>query len=239
VPLPAGAGASGGPLRSLAGAPAAEQPGTNPNVTLRPVTFYENGLLIGTRWSAQLGGTVRSGVGREIGFAVRPGEYAYTIPTVAGYLSEPANGSVDVATSGAFVTVLFTAVDRPGPYAVTFQESGLDPGTSWSVAVGSYVGHSTSSGLTLSLYGGSYSYTVTAPIGYRPDPASGVLTVLGPSENVTVRFAPAGAAEPRGASWIGSAPSWEWGALAATAIAAILVGAALVRRRRASRAREF
>lgn len=81
-----------------------------------------------------------------------------------------------------------------GPsYAVTFTETGLPSGTSWSLTLG---GTQQSSATATSVFqepNGTYSWTV-ASTGYRASPASGSITVSGAaqSQGVTFSILPAG-----------------------------------------------
>ena len=69
-------------------------------------------------------------------------------------------------------------------YAVTFTESGLPTGTSWSVTFNGQTESSTGSSITFSgIPPGTYTYTVIPPSGYFASPSSGSVTVT--SSNVT------------------------------------------------------
>ena len=69
-------------------------------------------------------------------------------------------------------------------YLVTFTESGLPTGTSWSVTFNGQTESSTGSFITFSgIPPGTYTYTVTPPSGYFASPSSGSVTVT--SSNVT------------------------------------------------------
>ena len=63
-------------------------------------------------------------------------------------------------------------------YAVTFTESGLPTGTSWSVTFNGQTESSTGSSITFSgIPPGNYTYTVTPPQGFVASPSSGSLSV--------------------------------------------------------------
>jgi len=64
------------------------------------------------------------------------------------------------------------------PYNVTFVESGLASGTSWSVTFNGATQASTSASISFTVPNGVYSYSVSVPSGYTsPSPLSGTLTV--------------------------------------------------------------
>jgi uncharacterized repeat protein (TIGR02543 family) len=64
------------------------------------------------------------------------------------------------------------------PYNVTFVESGLAPGTSWSVTFNGATQVSTSASISFIVPNGVYSYSVSVPSGYTSSsPLSGTLTV--------------------------------------------------------------
>lgn len=102
-------------------------------------------------------------------------------------VADPAHGYEDILDYGSnAVTVL-----SPG-YAVTFNETGLTGGTSWTVSLGSSTLSSTSASIRFLELPGSYAYTIGIPSGYQlvsSVPASPVLvTDTGVTVNVT--FAP-------------------------------------------------
>ncbi len=75
-------------------------------------------------------------------------------------------------------------------YPVTFTESGLPTGTSWSVKLGRTVSSSTSSTISFHEGNGSYNYSVGVVAGYTAHPSSGTVTVAGKGVSVPIAFAP-------------------------------------------------
>ena len=144
------------------------------------VTFTESGLPSGTSWSVTLGGSTESSTTSTIIFSEPNGTYAYTIADVPGWhqTTLPYTGSVTV--NGAAVpepTLAFTQVT----YTVTFTESGLPSGTSWSVTVGGSTVPSTTSTITFTEGNGTYAYTIVDVAGWHQPtlPYTGSLTVSG------------------------------------------------------------
>ncbi|MGP8145452.1 MAG: protease pro-enzyme activation domain-containing protein [Thermoplasmata archaeon] len=149
-----------------------------------PVTFTETGLPSGTMWSVTLNGQTLGSTSSSIVFAEPNGTYAYAVPHVAGYGATPSSGSVSVAGSGASVSVRFTA----GLYTVTFSETGLPSGMSWSVTLGGTVRSSTGTTIAFTVANGTYSYTVAVIPGYLTNHPIGSVTVNGAPVLVALSF---------------------------------------------------
>ncbi|MGD0250766.1 MAG: YncE family protein [Thermoplasmata archaeon] len=174
------------------------------------VTCTESGLPAGTSWSVTLNGTTMSSTTATITFSEPSGTYAYTVGAVAGYFANPQTGSADVNGAAVNLPISFTP-SSSGPYAVTFTESGLASGTSWTVTLNSVPMSSTNTMVVFSEPNGSYSYTVTSTSADTPTPSSGSVTVSGAPIGQAVTFiAPGGATYdvtftetglPVGSSW--------------------------------------
>ena len=76
----------------------------------------------------------------------------------------------------------------PKEYTVTFAETGLPTGTSWSVTVQGASQTSATASISLSEKNGSYPYTVGAVTGYTASPNSGTLTVSGHDVSQAIAF---------------------------------------------------
>ncbi len=140
-----------------------------------PVTFTESGLPSGTSWSVTLNGTTESSTSASITFTEPNGTYPYSVGAVSGYSLSPSSGSLTVKGSAVTQTIAFT----PMLYSVTFAESGLPSGTSWSVTLAGLTQSSTTSQITFTVPSGTYSYSISAVSGYTVSPSSGSLTVTG------------------------------------------------------------
>ncbi len=147
------------------------------------VTIEESGLASGTSWGAVFDGVAASGSSpATLGFTVAAGSYAFQIDPVAGYNASITAGTVSVA--GAYVIdVTFSKI----VYAVTFSESGLAPGTSWSVTV---------NGTTHATIGASLTVDLPASAGYawKVGNVTGYAFVTASSGSVPVSGGPAGVA---------------------------------------------
>ena len=76
----------------------------------------------------------------------------------------------------------------PAHYTVTFTESGLSSGTSWSVTFNGTTQSSTGTGIQFSALNGTYSYTVASVTGYTVSPSSGSITVSGSAQTIQITF---------------------------------------------------
>ncbi len=73
-------------------------------------------------------------------------------------------------------------------YTVTFTESGLPSGTTWSVTLAGTTKSSSTNTITFSEPNGSYSFTVGSVSGYTASPSSGTINVNGANVNQAITF---------------------------------------------------
>jgi hypothetical protein len=146
------------------------------------VTFHETGLPAGTSWSVTVGATTVSGTTASLKFHLMNGTYGFSVSNVPNY-SRTASGTISVVGTPLTVTETFTLVT----YKVSFHETGLPAGTSWSVTVGTKTASGTTATLTMKLANGSYTYHVANVPNYSRTP-SGSLAVAGSGPTVTVHF---------------------------------------------------
>jgi phosphoesterase family protein/carboxypeptidase family protein/fibronectin type III domain protein len=91
--------------------------------------------------------------------------------------------------SAPSATIDVTTVREPaGNSPVTFTETGLPPGASWSVTLNGSEQGSTRDTITFSEPNGTYSYDVGPPTGYGTNPSNGTLTVAGTPVSVNLAF---------------------------------------------------
>ncbi len=149
------------------------------------VTFTESGLPAGTSWSVELDGAVERALGPSIVFPEIRGNYTYSVGAVAGFRL-PAPGSVSVTSAAVGVPIDFVRLPPPS-VPVTFLESGLPAGTSWSVTVNGTTNRSTTGAIGFAEVAGSYAYSVGAEPGFK-GPANGTITVASAPLDVPVAF---------------------------------------------------
>ncbi|HEV2165892.1 MAG TPA: hypothetical protein VGS23_02765 [Thermoplasmata archaeon] len=77
-------------------------------------------------------------------------------------------------------------------YTISFQETGLPDGTTWSVSLGGTSHQASGTTISFAEPNGSFSYTVATISGYTASPSQGTQTVAGSDESVPVTFARAG-----------------------------------------------
>ncbi len=155
------------------------------------VEFLESGLASGTAWSVTLNGVPESSATSSIVFTEPNGTYGFTVGTVSGYLAPtPGSGNATVAGFGQTVPISFTAAP-PTYYNVTFSETGLTSGTSWSVTLNGTPMSSTTSTIVFSELNGSYIYTIPSVSGLVAAPNAGTEVVNGANLLVNVTFAAA------------------------------------------------
>jgi hypothetical protein len=171
---------------TVAGAPVAETItfSTAPAGTYA-VVFTASGLTTGTNWSVTIGAsTVYSDGGATVTFNEANGSYAYTVNAVAGYTLESPTGNVQVTGQPAAVAVTFV----PITYAITFTESGLATGTTWTVTIGTDTKTSTTTTIVFDEVNGTHAYTIGSVSGYSVGTASGSVDLTGAPQGVQVTF---------------------------------------------------
>jgi ice-binding like protein len=153
-----------------------------------PVTFNATGLPPTTNWTATLGGAQVTSNMSSIVFHVANGTYAYSAGTAAAYAANPASGNLTVNGTAKNQTIAFTAAGGAGTYNVTFTETGLGNGMSWSMWFNG-VHKSTSSGtIGFSAMNGTYPFTTGRVASHSSNPASGTVRVNGAAAGVPIAF---------------------------------------------------
>jgi hypothetical protein len=213
------------------------------------VEFSETGLSAGTSWSITLNGTQHTSTSATIKTSEPNGTYAFLVNYVEGYTSGPSSGNVVVSGASVTKSIAFAAIVPT--YTVTFTETGLPAGTSWSVELSGASAFSCLGGITSDgrvnnitfggIPNGSYYFTVrwtcmTNPgVGeYVPTPGAGTLVVNGRSVSESIVFEPEPSGPPSSGSTFLGLPVTEGYALLGGVIVAILAAAAaavLTRRR--------
>ncbi|MGC9137644.1 MAG: S53 family peptidase, partial [Thermoplasmata archaeon] len=87
-----------------------------------------------------------------------------------------------------FTQIVKGSSSTPATYTVTFTESGLPSGTSWSVTLAGSTKSSTTNTITFSEPNGSYSFSVGTVTGYTASPSSGTINVNGANVNQAITF---------------------------------------------------
>jgi len=155
-----------------------------------PTRFTENGLPAETPWWVNLTAPVVvsfSGKGATIGSNLSNGTYGFQAASAdKAYAPVRQNGTFTVDGAPRNVTVNFTAF----VYAVTFSESGLPPGTNWSVTLDAVTDSSTGTDIHFSEPNGSHAYSIGILSGYSPTPKIGSVVVHGGPQSQSIVWAP-------------------------------------------------
>jgi len=119
----------------------------------------------------------------------QPTPASYIVPAgPQGLVYDPGTGELFVASSHANL-VTATPVGAPPRYSVSFSETGLSPGTGWSVTL---AGTRTTSGtptISFSESAGTYPYRIGPVVGYQT-PVGGNVTVVHSAVPIAVTFLP-------------------------------------------------
>ena len=159
---------------------------SSPPPSTYAVTFSESGLPSGTSWSVSLNGTAKSSTTTTMIFQEANGSYVFTVGSVSGYTANPSSSSVKVNGAAASQSITFTP-STSATYAVTFSQSGLPSGTTWSVTLNGSMKSGTGS-IVFTEPNGTYSFNVGVVSGYTASPISGSFTVSGVAVSKAITF---------------------------------------------------
>lgn len=148
------------------------------------VNFTESGLPSGAKWSVTLNGTTNSSSSSAISFSERNGTYEFTIEAPSGY-STTNGGQIIVNGTSVSETIKFS----PNTYSVTFTETGLPPGSIWSVTLNGTTESSANSSIDFSVQrNGSYAYGVFSSSNYSANVTTGTIVIDGAAVTQVVYF---------------------------------------------------
>lgn len=137
------------------------------------VTVIETGLANGSLWWFNIsGGPSTSSHQSTLEVGLPNGTYQY-LATSNGTGYNSLNGSFTLDGSGTTLTLGFEAADYP----ITFRSYGLPSYTAWSVEVNGSYYQAFNTTLVVEEPNGIYNYSIQAPAGWIPQPASGQLHV--------------------------------------------------------------
>ena len=168
------------------------------NITFTPVKiiskytviFNETGLLSGTSWAVTFNGSVLSSTTSTISFTAANGTYPYSIGSVSGYTSSVLSGNIVVSGKNVTQNITFTHAKIVSKYTVTFSETGLSSGTSWSVTVNGSTISSTTNTISFTAANGTYPYSIGSVSGYTLSVSSGNIAVSGKNITQNIIFTP-------------------------------------------------
>jgi hypothetical protein len=102
-----------------------------------------------------------------------------------------------------------SATNTPRSFHVTFTETGLPSGTSWSVKLGNVTGSANAAVIPFSAPNGTYSYTIAPAGSFTATRSVGTVVVAGADVNVSVSFS---SPQPLGTDFSWGSPLNESGA---------------------------
>ncbi|HEV2165496.1 MAG TPA: YncE family protein [Thermoplasmata archaeon] len=159
------------------------------------IVVTARGLSNHTGWEATIGTTTESTRNSTVIFVEPNGTYTLSAATLVPGYRPPSPWQVRVEGT----TVRTDAVFLPDVYTVTFSESGLPSGQSWSILLGvteqAGVGNVTFTGIP----NGTYNYLVGRLSGFTGSPSSGTVVVAGQNVTESVAFSSNGT----GSSFLG------------------------------------
>jgi len=194
----------------------------NPNTyTTYQVNFQENGLN-NRGWSVTLNGQTQYSFSNLIVFTVPKGTYYYSVSKIAGYMVDPIDGYITITSNNPLTTININYTFIPSDnYLITFIESGLPNGTTWSVTFNNQIKYS--NGISIEFYApnGTYNYSaMSSNSSYHP--ISGKVIIKG-NTNLEISFNSGNSSTSGGGlNWFNSLTSLELAMLWATILSLII-----------------
>lgn len=154
----------------------------------RPMAVFQaSGLLPGQSWEVTFNGKTEISTSSRIAFAITNGtyqNYSYSVGTISGYRGGGQSGTFDYTGNSFFQPVVYSH-----RFNVTFTESGLPSGMSWSFILNGTLINVTSSSYEFSAYNGtSFTYSINNLSTYYSNTSSGSFSLDGHNMIVNVYF---------------------------------------------------
>ncbi len=194
------------------------------------VSFVETGLPTETTWTVTIGNRTNTSAGTTADFELPNATYTYSLGLVAGY--ETVNHSGRFSVAGG--PVQFRLPWVISLFEVTFVESGLPTGASWTVTLGGRSMSSSTDTIAFPEPNGTYSYNVTPVVGYVAGLPQGSTPVDGQGNTIDVGFTAAPSSGPGSTLTVGGLSVIDLAGIAAI-VAVVAVVAVLLSRRGRSR----
>ena len=158
------------------------------------VTFNETGLPSGYTWNVSLTGSSNgvfifngsTTITVSSSFLEPNGSYQFSA-NASGYVASPSGGNFTINGANVYFNVAFI-YSTLKTYGMTFVESGLPSGASWSITLNGTATSSTATSLSFDEPNGSYKYSIAGPANFTASPSSGTLTVSGSAVSLNVQF---------------------------------------------------
>jgi DNA-binding beta-propeller fold protein YncE len=145
--------------------------------------FSEYGLITGTKWYISIDGGTYSSANSTLLVSLQNQTYNYILESIAGFTTSEYTGSFTISGSGINETVIWSQV----LYKVTFTETGLPQGTTWSIDFDNTTKSSLSNIIVFDVPNGTFSYIVGTEHGFKLVYGNNV-TVNGSSLSQNINF---------------------------------------------------
>ena len=189
------------------------------------VTFHAIGTSTPASWNLTVNGVAQTVSGTTTSLVLENGTFTWNASGPAGWIVGPGSGTWAVNGAGVTLNLSFIRVT----YSLTFSETGLTAGTTWSVVLNGVTETGTGTTIVFTEVNGTYGYTIGTVSGYNaPTPASGSIDLAGSGRTVAVTFT--------AVSTSSSSPSSDWIyiVIAVVVIAAVIAALLLMRRKKPS-----
>jgi hypothetical protein len=166
------------------------------NFTSQPysIHFVSNGLPTGTMWWVNLENlfnltnTTHVTQNRTtISFAEANGNYSFEVKSQAGFTPSPKSGNLTVRGNIVTIPVYWTPVP-PVNYAVSFNPTGLLPGTAWGVRLDGDLTTNGFGSIVFAEPNGTHTFALFPLSGYSGTPSSGSVNVSGRPVSVSITW---------------------------------------------------
>lgn len=127
-----------------------------------PVTFFETGLLKGTKWYVNVNQTAQTSNVTAVSLQMINGTYSFAAAS-PGYTANVSSGSLSVKGTPVVVYIRFTR----DIFVLHERENGspgLNNGSAWEITVNGVDYYSTTDSMNITLANGNYSYSVNQPL---------------------------------------------------------------------------
>jgi hypothetical protein len=188
------------------------------------VTFTQTGLPAGISWQFWFNGTGPWGRTDSLYQAsvssahltAGNGSYTFTILPVTGYAVSPASGPITVAGAPVSQSITFSFL-----YVVTFTETGLPAGMTWTVTFAGTTKSSNTTSVAFPKGNGTYAFSVGSVTGYDAAPSSGSVTVNGAAASQVIAFT---ASSPGSSAGLFGLPGYTGIAIVVVVLVAVVAG---------------
>lgn len=152
-----------------------------------PVVVSEQGLPAGAPWNVTVGNATGNGTaGTAIDLLEPNGSYPYAVATAEPGFTGGFDSAGRLTVNGG--PVHRTATFVASTYTVAFQETGLPPGTGWTVTLGGVAEPANTPAIDFVEPNGMYAWSVGTVPGFVTTNLSGELRVDGANRTVNVTF---------------------------------------------------